>query len=417
MTPICYDSAIDPQLDIVLLVLGSLLVVGALLSALAERSFLSLTALFVLVGFAIGPGGFNLVEFPVDSLFVADLAIITLVVILFRDGLEIDAQAIRRGWRLPLRKLLIAMPLTCLFVALAAKGLFSELSWLEAFLIGALLAPTDPVLTSSIVGNRRVPEKIRNSLSLESGLNDGLALPVILALTVALGANASSGEDFVLWKFILQDIGFGVIYGLGLGLLGGLLLSIPDKELPTHLKALFGLGFGLFAYSLAHIGPHGNGLIAVFVCAIVLGIRRPDLREAVVQQTDDVAEILKLGVFVVFGSLLTLSGLFSEGIIMTGLFIAACFLIARPLAILIALTGTRGVDLPTKLFIGWFGPKGIATMAFGLIVLSSGISAGERIFEIAGVVVFFSILIHGTTDTVGARWIVSRSKTRESAKP
>ena len=123
------------------------------------------------------------------------------MLILFRDGLEVDVEMLQRAWHLPLRKLVLAMPITAGIVAVATKVL-TDLTWTEAFLVGALLSPTDPVLSSSVVTNPRVPRVIRHSLNLESGLNDGLALPAVLALTAALSADS----DFVWWKFVLQDV-------------------------------------------------------------------------------------------------------------------------------------------------------------------------------------------------------------------
>src|SRR5688500_16691873 len=131
-------------------VLGALLVGGALISGVAHRSFLSLTAVFVMVGVALGEGGLEVLRFDPTGGFVSALATVALVVILFRDGLEVDAELLRREWRLPLRKLVLAMPITAAIVALAARAL-TDLSWTEAFLLGALLSPTDPVLSSSVV--------------------------------------------------------------------------------------------------------------------------------------------------------------------------------------------------------------------------------------------------------------------------
>src|SRR5204863_2269838 len=137
--------------------------------------------------------------------FVEILAITALVVILFRDGLEVEEEMLRTAWHLPVRKLVIAMPITAIIIAVAAKLLIG-LSWTEAFLLGALLSPTDPVLSNAVVTNPRVPRTVRHSLNLESGLNDGLALPPVLALTAAL---APGGGDFDWVTFVLQDIGLG----------------------------------------------------------------------------------------------------------------------------------------------------------------------------------------------------------------
>src|SRR3954452_22637750 len=153
---------------------------GALAAGLVNRSFLSLTAAFVIAGFLLGEGGLEVLEVDPRSDFVHDLALVALVVILFRDGLEVEAEMLQKAWRLPTRKLVVAMPLTCVIVAVAAHVL-TNLGWAEGFLIGALLSPTDPVLSSSVVTNPRVPRIVRHSLNLESGLNDGLALPAVLA--------------------------------------------------------------------------------------------------------------------------------------------------------------------------------------------------------------------------------------------
>src|SRR4051812_12259900 len=161
---------------------------GALASGLVNRSFLSLTAAFVIAGFLLGDGGLGVIELDPRGEFVHDLAIVALIVILFRDGLEVESEMLQTAWHLPLRKLVLAMPITAAIVAVAAAWL-TGLSWTEAFLLGALLSPTDPVLSSSVVTNPRVPRIIRHSLNLESGLNDGLALPPVLALLAVLSAD------------------------------------------------------------------------------------------------------------------------------------------------------------------------------------------------------------------------------------
>ena len=139
----------------------------------------------VLAGFALGSGGLDLISLDPTSDFVAVFAVVALVVILFRDGLEVEAEMLQKAWHPPLRKLVVAMPVTAALVAVAAHVL-TDLDWIECFLIGSLLSPTDPVLSSSVVTNPRVPRVIRHSLNLESGLNDGLALPAVLAFTAAL---------------------------------------------------------------------------------------------------------------------------------------------------------------------------------------------------------------------------------------
>ena len=393
-----------PSFQAIATVLGLLLILGALASGLAQRSFLSLTALFVLAGFALGPGGLGKIDFRAHSGFVEDLAFAALIVILFRDGLEVEGEMLKREWHLPARKLVVAMPITAAIVAAAAHLLFG-LSWTESFLLGALLSPTDPVLTSSIVTNARVPRLIRHSLNLESGLNDGLALPAVLALLAALSTSSGS---FVWWRFVIQDLGLGLLYGLACGWLASLLMPRAGRgpvehSIPAHQKSLFALGVAFATYGLTVLSPEGNGFIAVFVAAIVLGIRRPDLRVHFERRADELVEIVKLGIFFVFGSLLTLNALTREGWPSLA-FVAIVFLLARPLAVWLALLGTS-TDRATRLFMGWFGPKGVATMTFALLVLDQNIASGPRIFDLTALVVFCSIIVHGLSDTPGANWI------------
>jgi NhaP-type Na+/H+ or K+/H+ antiporter len=398
-----------PSFQETVTVLGLLLMLGALVSGLARRSVLSLAAMFVLAGFVLGNGGLEVIDFRARSGFVTDLAFAALIVILFRDGLEVESEMLQRAWHLPLRKLVLAMPLTTIIVA-AATHVLIGLSWTESFLLGALLAPTDPVLTSSIVTNSRVPRLIRHSLNLESGLNDGLALPAVLTFLAALSADSG---HFVWWRFVLQDVGLGFLFGIACGWVASLLMPRAgggglSRSIPAHQKSLFALGVAFATYGVTVLSPKGNGFIAVFVAAIVLSVRRPDVRAHFERNSEELVEIVKLGIFLVFGSLLTLHAFTREGWAAIAL-VAATFLLARPLAVWLALAGTR-TDAATRLFMGWFGPKGVASMTFSLIVLDRNIANGVRIFDLTALVVFCSIVVHGITDTPGAKWIAARAE-------
>jgi len=254
---VCHPTAVTvlaaASFDVAALILGGLLVIGALASGLAHRSFLSLTAVFVLAGFLLGDGGFGVLEIDPGSGFVHDLALVALIVILFRDGLEVEAEMLQTAWRLPLRKLIIAMPLTCVVVAAATHWL-TGLGWTESFLVGALLSPTDPVLSSSVVTNPRVPRVVRHSLNLESGMNDGLALPAVLAFSAAL-----SGDDgFVWWHFVLQDVTLGFAFGIGLGLLAAALIP-RQASIPDHQRSLYALGAAFVTYGATVLPPPATG--------------------------------------------------------------------------------------------------------------------------------------------------------------
>jgi NhaP-type Na+/H+ or K+/H+ antiporter len=388
-------------------VFGLLLVLGALVSGLANRSFISLSAAFVLVGFALGEGGAGVLEFDATSGFVQGLAVVALILVLFSDGLKVESEMLQEAWHLPLRKLVLAMPITAALIAVVTHAL-TGLGWIESFLLGALLSPTDPVLSSAVISNERVPRLVRHSLNLESGLNDGLALPAVLALIAA----AAGDEDFVWWEFVLQDVGLGAASGLVVALLASRLMPggrALGHEISRHQKALYALGVALAAYGVATLPPEGTGLVAVFVAAVAFGIWRPDIADCFEAQSEDLVELVKVAVFLVFGAILTVDGLFGDGWTAVGV-VACTLLVARPVAVFTALAGSRQVSWIEKAFMSWFGPKGVATMAFALFVLGSAVPEGERIFNIAALAVITSIIVHGLTDHPGAHWIERRSK-------
>ena len=225
------------------------------------------------------------------------------------------------------------------------------------------------MLSSTVVTNPRVPRLIRHSLNLESGLNDGLALPAVLAFTAA----AESDGDFVWWGFVLQDVAVGVLTGLVVAFVAARLMprSGPRQRVAAHQKALYALGVAFAAYGTAMLPPEGNGFIAVFVAAIAFGIWRPDIRDCFEARSEDMIEVVKLGVFLVFGAILTFDGLF-DGRLGGGRDrgCSRCWWRARSRSSRrwpAAATWTRA----GKAFMAWFGPKGVATMTFALFVLGS----------------------------------------------
>ena len=213
------------------------------------------------------------------------------------------------------------------------------------------------MLSSGVVTDKRVPALIRHTLNLESGLNDGLALPAVLTFAAALQAGQ---EDFVWWHFVLQDVGLGLLFGLLFGVLGSVLMPAAGPwaghSIPARQKAIYGLGLAFATYGISVIPPHGNGFIAVFVAAIVVGNRRADLRRSFAEYGEEIVEVVKLGIFAVFGSLLTFDALFHDGWAALAV-VAGTFLLARPVAIFAALAGTR-VPLARQALHGLVRPQG-----------------------------------------------------------
>ena len=393
-----------------LLVVGALVAVTAGLAGWLRGTVLSISVLSVAAGVALSAADVLTVH-PEAAivLFVVELA---LILTLFSDGLFVERELLEAHWGPPARALVIAMPLTLCLLALAGKLLFPQLSWEEAFLLGAALSPTDPVVTSSVVTSPRVPRVVRHTLNLESGLNDGLALPFVLFfLVVATHTSGAAGEAAKLGG----EAVVGAAIGVALAWVGGRALTfLPGGGLAPRYEGVYALGLGLVAFGLAEV-TFGNGLIAAFVAGIALAVIRHDVPDAFSEFNESVSATFQVITFVVFGALIETIG-FSGNELALVVFIAFALLVARPAAVWAALLG---VDLarPLKLFIAWFGPKGVASMLFALLVLTSGVENRILVFEIASFTVLASIVAHGFTDTLGAAWIDRRLEDGAAQRP
>lgn len=399
-----YKRGMDLGFGEALLIAGALLALAAALSGVFSGTVLSVSVLGVAAGVALAATG--AVEVEADDGTVVELVELALIVTLFSDGLLVERELLVVHWSAPVRALVLAMPLTLLLLALGAKLLFVELSWAEAFLLGAVLSPTDPVVTSAVVKARAVPASVRHTLNLESGLNDGLALPLVLFFIVLASPGGDAGREGL---EVFGEAAVGVAIGIVVGLLAGRVTKhLPMGGLARRYDGIYALGVGLFAFGLADV-TFGNGFVATFICGISLAFAEHDIAEDFEIFSENVSSILSVLTFFVFGALIVTIGV-STGVALVLVFIAFALLIARPLAVRLSFVR---VDLPRphRAFIAWFGPKGVASMLFALFVLKSTVGERELIFEIAAFVILASIIAHGLTDTVGVRWLERRNKT------
>ncbi len=385
-----------------LLIIGALLAVSAALSGLMHGTVLSASVLSVVLGIVLAELG--VISIDVDDQGVLELIELALILTLVADGLHVDRELLGRHWGPPARALVFAMPITLCLLALGAKLLFGELAWAEAFLLAAVLTPTDPVVTSSVVTARRVPETIRHTLNLESGLNDGLALPFVLFFLVLATPGGDAGSEAAQ---LLGEAGVGALEGVALGVLGGWLHRVVPGGVTARYAGIYAIGFGLAAYGLADV-TFGNGLIAAFVAGITLGFFEHEITDQFVDFSDNLSAIFQVLTFFVFGAIIVATG-FEASIPALGAFVLFALLVARPVAVMLSLAGTR-LPRPQKGFIAWFGPKGVASMLFAILVLDEPVTNGSLVFDIAAFAILASILTHGLTDTIGAHWIERRMR-------
>jgi len=381
---------------------GALLIGAAAASGLVQRTVLSISVLSVAAGIALDLAGVISVDPGAEAIVL--VVELVLLITLFTDGLLVEREFLREHWRAPARALAVAMPLNAAFLAVAAKALFGDLSWAEAGLLGFILSPTDPVITSSVVTSAKVPARVRNILNLESGLNDGLALPFVL-LFLGLSTNEAGELTGEIGRLSLETL-LGVAVGGVLALIaGGLLGRLPEWALEGRFEGLYALGLGLAAFGVAEL-VNGNGLIAAFCAGVVLAVTRHEIPELFLEFNESLGSVLQVVAFALFGALIVETGLDVSAPAL-GVFVVFALIVARPASVLVSFVGIS-MSRAEKGFIAWFGPKGIASMLFALFALNSGAPDRSLVFDVAAFTILASIAAHGLTDTVGARWVERR---------
>jgi NhaP-type Na+/H+ or K+/H+ antiporter len=384
-----------------LLLFGGLLAIVAALSGVMKGTVLSASVLSVALGFGLAAAG--VVDIEATDEVVVELVELALILTLFSDGMLVERELLRSHWGPTARALVIAMPITMGLLALAAKALFPGLSWAEAFLLAAVLSPTDPVVTSAVVTSRLVPSKVRHTLNLESGLNDGLALPFVLFFLVLASPGGDAASEGMK---LIGEAAVGAVIGVILGAAGGRLHhSLPGGGITPRFEGIYAIGFALFAFGLAEV-TIGNGLIAAFVCGIAMGASEREVPDGFVEFAENSSAILQVLTFFVFGGLIFATG-FHHDIPPLVVFIVFALLVARPVAVMLSFLRT-GIPQSEKLFMAWFGPKGVASMLFALFVFKSAVPGKDLIFDVAAIAIITSIVAHGLTDTIGAKWLARR---------
>jgi sodium/hydrogen antiporter len=384
-----------------LLIVGGLLAAAAALSGVMRGTVLSISVLSVALGIVLAETG--VVSVDAGDPAIVNLIELALILTLFSDGLFVERELLRVHWGPVTRAIVLAMPITLVLLGVMAEAIFPGLTWSEAFLLAAVLTPTDPVVTSAVVTAQRVPAIVRHTLNLESGLNDGLALPFVLFFLILAQPGGDAGSEAAK---LFGEAAFGALVGVVVGLVGGRLHQhLPGGGITARYEGIYAIGFGLAAFGLAEV-TIGNGLIAAFVAGITMGVAEHEITDAFVEFAENLSAIFQVVTFFVFGALIVATG-YDGAIWRLVIYIPLALLVARPAAILLAFVTSR-LPGPQKLFIAWFGPKGVASMLFALFVLKSDVGASGTIFDVAAFVIVCSIVAHGLTDTVGAGWIQRR---------
>jgi len=351
---------------------------------------------FTAIGILLSPIGFNLVEVNINNELVTIIAEIALIIILFSDASGLKLKKLKLEWGIPFRLLFIGLPITILLASVMAEVIFPQEATIYLVLMALLLAPTDAALGKAVVADKRVPQKIRDSINIESGLNDGIVFPVLLGVIAIITAEQATTSETHWLVYVAQQVIFGAIIGTIVGYLNAKLsLSTIGKDrVESAYKNLIPIAIAIFSYYVAEYFG-GNGFIAAFFSGMFLGNYNDALRENVENFVESESELLILISFMVFG-LTFIPATIDFWTFDVLLYSLLSLTLLRMIPVAISLIGSK-LNFATVLFIGWFGPRGIASILYVLIVVNEVISikTHETIYAVVTLTILLSIFLHG----------------------
>lgn len=370
----------------------------ALLSKRFEGSVVTLPIFFVAFGWAIGSGGTGVVELDPGHGSIQVVAEITLVLVLFSDASRIDLKRLVADHNLPQRMLLLGMPLIIVLGALAGISLFPDMSLPLSFLLAAILAPTDAALGQSVVSNPVIPVRIRQGLNVESGLNDGIALPLVLIFAIWAGAPSAAGTGAaqLAWFAFLQ-VALGPVSGVVIGYTGAIAINKASARgwMTQPFEGIAILSVAAIAFAGAEL-IGGNGFIAAFVGGLVFGATIGEKCDFLLEFMETEGQFLTLVTFLVFGTAMVPVAI-TAFTWSTALYAILSLTLIRIVPIVLSLTGT-GLSAGSKVFLGWFGPRGLASILFALLILEKyPIPGADTVLACVVLTVLCSVMAHGVS--------------------
>jgi NhaP-type Na+/H+ or K+/H+ antiporter len=381
------------------IVFTALLILGyGIFSKRAESSIITAPMVFVSVGIIISFFVGEEWREGINARFVEPIAQITLILVLFLDASTLDLKALMKDRRLPMRLLFIGLPLTIILGTLIAIPLFPSIDLWPLAMMAIILSPTDAALGLAVVTSEIVPLRVRQTINVESGLNDGIAFPPLL-ICMAVLSGASTGESgFPYWGiFILKQFVYGPLIGGLIGWIGGYLVETSSKRgwMNHTFQRLASIAIAFLAYALAE-EVHGNGFIAAFFAGMLLGTRTESIRERIHEFGEAESQALILFIFLLMGMIMVPIS-FPYWDAQTVIYAVLSLTVIRMLPVAISLLGTE-LSWGTIGFIAWFGPRGIASVLYLIMaVIALGRNGYEKVLSVITLTVLLSIFLHGIT--------------------
>lgn len=392
-----------------LAILAAFVFAYSLGARIVERTALSAAIVASAFGWLLGPHVLGLLRIDIDGPLLQHAAELTLALVLFSDASGADLNVLRTERALPLRLLLVGLPLTVALGTLVAHWIFPELPWVEAALLATMLAPTDAALGAPVVVNPQIPAAIREGLNVESGLNDGICVPLLF---VMMGLSDGQSPEAIAPRLLLEELGIGGGVGFGVALLGGLAIHRSDAH-----QWMEGVWAWVILPSLAVLcfataeGLGGSGFIAAFVGGVTYGAgARRKTTHALRETATGVGDTASLLTWAFFGAAV-LGRVLPSLDVPSVAYALLSLTVIRMLPVWISLLGT-GLDLRSKLFIGWFGPRGLASVVFIVIVLEGKLPGDELMGRSVVAAVAASVLLHGLSARPLSAWIGNETARR-----
>ena len=391
-------------------ILAMFLLIYSAVAGRVERSWISGPIVFTGIGFILGPDGLGALGINITGEGLRLLAELTLAMVLFTDAANADFAVVRRNLGLPERLLGVGLPLTILLGFVLAAIVFPSLKILEIALLATMLAPTDAALGKPVVTNQAVPAVIREALNLESGLNDGICVPiVVLLLGLAVGTQIEGGTTVHVARVVIEEIGIGAVIGLALTWTTVRMLRFAERHgwISEHWVEIPIVALAAACFAAAQ-ATGGSGFIACFVGGLLLSGLGEHHKEELLRGAEHTGEALALLTWVVFGGIVVARMI--DRVTWAALLYAVLSLtVVRMLPVFLCLIGTR-TSTADKLFIGWFGPRGLATIVFAVLVLDQKLPGNDTIMLAAGWTVLLSVIVHGVTANPLVKAIGTRAR-------
>jgi NhaP-type Na+/H+ or K+/H+ antiporter len=378
-----------------LAVLAFFVWVFSLVAGRVEKMWLSAPIVYLLFGIIAGPMGFGWLSFDIDGEGFKNIAELTLALVLFHDAAGADLKTLRKSLDIPRRMLALGLPMTIFLGFALGILMFDGLTLIEVAILATMLAPTDAALGKAVILNPDVPAELRESLNAESGINDGICVPVLLLfLGLAAGEIDQSATIRGAMKLFLEEVGIGLVIGLGLAVVAGWAMrqAIARGWLNEiwHNLTVAALAITMFALAQA-LG--GSGFIATFAGGLLFGTMARSNKHQLLTSAESTAEMLALLTWVIFGAAVVGQSVehFTLQIV---IYSVLSLTVIRMLPVYLSLTGL-GLGYQAKLFLGWFGPRGLASIVFAVIVTQADLPGDRTLTMVVVCTVLLSILAHG----------------------